>query len=90
MPLPGGGPGAGEAGVGENQAQSARAKAEQHWTAKEKAKTENTDSGLPAYTPRLAAEELSVIIARGIDLSSLKEDQETIIKALRDKLHVEI
>ena len=44
----------------------------------------------PIPNPRLAAEELSVIIARGIDLSSLKEEQVKIKKVLRDKLHVEI
>ncbi len=35
-------------------------------------------------------EELPILIARAIDSSSLKETQDKIIKALRDKLHVEI
>ena len=35
-------------------------------------------------------EELPVLIARAIDLSSLKEEQEKIKQVLRDKLHVEI
>ena len=35
-------------------------------------------------------EELPILIARAIDSSSLKETQDRIIKALRDKLHVEI
>ncbi len=36
------------------------------------------------------AEELPILIARAIDSSSLKETQDKIIKALREKLHVEI
>ena len=39
---------------------------------------------------RLAAEELPVLIARGIELFTLKAEQEKIKKVLRDKLHVEI
>ena len=35
-------------------------------------------------------EELPILIARAIDSSSLKETQDRIIKALREKLHVEI
>jgi len=35
-------------------------------------------------------EELPILIARAIDGSSLKETQDKIIKALREKLHVEI
>ena len=35
-------------------------------------------------------EELPILIARAIDNSSLKETQDKIIRALRDKLHVEI
>ena len=35
-------------------------------------------------------EELPILIARAIDNSSLKDTQDRIIKALRDKLHVEI
>ena len=35
-------------------------------------------------------EEMPILIARAIDSSSLKETQDRIIKALRDKLHVEI
>jgi len=36
------------------------------------------------------AEELPILIARAIDNSSLKEEQEKIKQVLRDKLHVEI
>ena len=35
-------------------------------------------------------EELPILIARAIDNSSLKEEQEKIKQVLRDKLHVEI